>query len=386
MNFGTAFYLVSQLPAQVCGAALLLVFLAQAFVSVRYPQNDRHIRAWFSNIDYRRALWLLAGVVLFALLQVVVLPYALSPFTIVHAALYVVLFGAQRRWRSAQVSHRALLFIAWLNFAILVACALPAVREIFFIEKAGGLRFQSYYSEPSVAAFTYVFNLQQLWAQRARRGSAAAMAVSLICLMPTFSGSGLGLLMLLVLANFGTGQGVLRSVALLVLMAFALVVVRFLAADAFDQMLVARMQGIVGIGGQADNSTFLRFVAPWLFLSDMVGNGNFGWTGVGLGGLVNYVDRNQVHLWFLVDFNGDTVYAINNGYAVVLGLFGLPLGILSLIILLVLVYRSPEPRGNKTMLLAYPFFSGYLIHPFIWLLLADGIWRKAPAPAPEAQR
>lgn len=380
MNFGTAFYLVSQVPAQACGVVLLLLFLIQAFIGVRFASDDRRVRDWFSTIDYRRAAWLLAGVVLFAMGQLLFLPYPLSPFTIVHMALYVVLFGAQRGWRDARVSHGVLLFVAWLNVAILVSSVLPPLRDIFFIERSGGLRFQSYYSEPSVAAFTYVFNLQQLWSQRTRRGSVAGMACSLVCLLPTFSGSGLALLMLLVLTNFGTGQGLVRSAGLLFLMLLGLVLVRFIAADAFDQMLVARLQGIVGVSGQADNSTFLRFVVPWLFLADMITNGNFAFTGVGLGGLVNYIDRNQVHLWYLVDFNGETLYSINNGYAVVMALFGLPIGILLLVILLYLVYRSPESRANKTMLLAYPFFSGFLIHPFIWLLLADAIWRKAPAP------
>lgn len=383
MNFGTVFYLVAQVPAQYCGMVLLLVMLGGVIYSAQFPSRDSEFAAWFCRLDYTRALIILTSVVALALAQASLLPYALSAFTVVHLALYLVLFGAQRPQASAEPLIGAILLITALNALALLGSVLEPVRNLMFIEKVGGLRFQAFYAEPSVAAFTYVFNVHVLWQRRHERYAGLFLGLNLLFLLLTFSGSGLmllGLLLLVQLRRMTSTMVVFRAFGLLVL---GLVTLRLALPEAFEQMFVVRLTGIAT--SQIDNSTFLRFVAPWLFINDLANNQNYLWTGTGIGGLIPYIQRFEGRLWFLVNYDGESLYALNNGYALVISLLGLPLALLLLGLTLYKVFKAKSDSSVKALFLAYPFFSGYLIHPLVWLLLAGVVWptRQATGAKPD---
>lgn len=367
MNFATAFYLAAQVPARFSGAVLLLLVAAGLLLQSQRPRS-----ATVSGVialDWQRAVLAVCCVGLLAIFQALWLPNDNKALTVAHLLVYVVLFLARDRGQRQDVAGAAVALTTLLTLLLLLSFPLPALRDIAYVEKVGGYRFQSYFSEPSLAAFLLIFNLNQLWLSGLEKPwSRWLLVINLVCLIPTFSGSGMMLLALLVATHLRHNFSWRQALWFLLLLGVALVGLRTLFSAAFDQMLVARAAGL--LGNQTDNSTFVRFVVPWLFLRDLVQDDVHFWFGTGLGGLVDFIETNHQRLWYLVDYQGQTLANLNNGYVIVLALLGVPLG---LVLIISVVYRvgvSPADPKSKVLFLAYPFFSGYVSHPMPWLLLA----------------
>ena len=379
MNFATAFYLAAQVPPRFSGA--LLVLLVAAGLLMHWQRPPATAARGVIALDWQRAVLTVCGVGLLAIFQALWLPHDNRAVTVVHLLVYLVLFLARDRNQRNDVAAPAVAFTTLLSLLLLLSFPLPVLRDIAWVEKIGGYRFQSYFSEPSLASFVLIFNLHHLWLRGLERPWARPLVlINLICLVPTFSGSGMMLLALLVVTHLRHNFSWRQALLFLLLLAVTLFGLRTLFTAAFDQMLIARAAGL--LGNQTDNSTFLRFVVPWLFIRDLVQDDVHFWLGTGIGGLVDFIESNHHRLWYLVDYQGQTLVNLNNGYAIVLSLLGVPLGLLLTGAVVWRVWTSPAEPTSKVLFLAYPFFSGFVIHPMPWLLLALAMARlRQPTPA-----
>jgi len=373
MNLGNLLYWAAQFPPQFCGIVLLLFIVVASLFALIFPNSWSYFQRWAIWLDYRKVLYLTAGLLFFTLLQAVLLPYPLSLFTTLHLGFYLIFYGASRKNASSHVSFRSINIVTWLNVAILFGSIFLPIREVAFIEKMGGLRFESFYSEPSYAAFIYLFNMQQLWMRRHQEHILLLLFLNFACLLFTFSGSGFALLFLLLVIHLSVGAKLNVRVKLFIALASGIVLLKMLAGDAFDQMLISRFQGIAS--SEIDNSTFLRFVAPWLFLDGLAEKELHFYLGAGIGGLTEYINYYRAELGYFVDYADQDVNVLNNGYAIIVALLGFPLGTAILLWMFGKTWKSKLHLSNKLLFIAYPFFSGWVIHPLFFLLMALSMWK-----------
>lgn len=382
MNFATTFYLAAQAPPRLSGAVLLLVFFSLWLAHLQRPRSDD--ATGVIALDWQKAVLTVCLVGLLALFQAIWLPYENRIVTVVHLLVYLVLFMSRDRQQSYEVAPWAIVLTTGVSVLLLLGYLIPAVRDFAYVEKISGFRFQSYLPEPAAAAFVLIFNLHLLWLRGLNQPWARPLlAANLVCLAATFSGSGLALLALLIATHLRHNFSLRRALLFALLLVALLLGLRLLFPEAFNQMVITRVTAI--LGSQADNSTFLRFVVPWLFIRDLVQDDLHFWLGTGIGGMVDFIESNHHRLWYLVDFQGQTLTSLNNGYAVVMSLLGIPLGLTLIVWAIWLIWRSPAPPTSKVLTLAYPFFSGFIIHPFFWLLLALGLttlWPVRPNGQP----
>lgn len=374
MNLGNLLYWSAQFPPQFSGIVLLLFVVGESLLVLVSSNSRSYSQEWAIWLDYRKVLYLTAGLLFYIILQKVLLPYPLSPFTALNLGFYLILYGSSRKTASNFVSFKSISIVSWMNAVMLFGSALLPIREIAFIERIGGIRFESFYIEPSYAAFIYIFNMQQLWMRRHEERISILLLINLICLLVTFSGSGLTLLILLLIIHLSTGSRLNVRIKLLIVLAGGLILLKMFAGEAFNQMLLTRFQGIAS--GEIDNSTFLRFVAPWLFLDGLASKDLHFFLGTGIGGLTEYIKHYRAELGYLVVYSGEDIFEINNGYAIIVALLGLPLGIGVLVWIIWRAWRSKSDVSYKMLFIAYPFFSGWVIHPLFFLLMALALWRK----------
>jgi hypothetical protein len=367
MNLGNLLYWAAQFPPQFCGIMLLILIAVASLIVLLFPKNCFYSEYWAIWLDYRKVLYINACLLFFTSLQAILLPYPLNPFSILQLGLYLLLCGASRKITSNFVSFKSINYVTWLNVVILVISLFPSIRDFTFIETPSGFRFKSFYSEPSYAAFIYIFNMQQLWMRRHQEQISVLLLVNFTCLLFTFSGSGVALLLLLLLIHLSVGMRFNVRIKLLVVLILGLSLLKILAGDAFNQMLIARLQGIAN--NEIDNSTFLRFIAPWLFLDGLIAKNLHFYLGTGIGGMVEYINYYRSDFGYLVDYSGQYVDAVNNGYVIIVALLGLPLGAITLFWIFKRVWKSKMHLSDRLLFLAYPFFSGWVIHPLFFLLM-----------------
>jgi hypothetical protein len=259
--------------------------------------------------------------------------------------------------------------VVWLNTLLLLTFFIDEVRDFFWYENLGQYRFRSYYFEPSIAALIYVLNIQIIWTVvRKTWESVILIAVSLVGLLLTYSGS--GILLLGVMMMTGIRWSRLVPMLKIIIVAAPPLILWSLTpegAAAIDEMIVQRAFSILML--EYDNSVYLRAVAPFIFLSDQLESVTYTLAGFGVGGLKNYMLSNESSLMYFRNFAGEFMTSINNGYVVLIALVGLPMAAFCLAWLGARVVRSPAPSALKVYVLLYPFVSGFVIHPLIWLLV-----------------
>jgi hypothetical protein len=373
MNVGNLLYWAAQVPTQFSGIVLFLFIVIVSLYSLIFRLSWSFSKNWAIWLNYRKIIYITTGLLLFALIQAVLLPYPLSPLTTLHLGFYLILYGAARKNASNYVSFRSINIVTWLNFAMLVGSTLLPIREVAFIEKVGGLRFESFYVEPSYAAFIYIFNVQQLWIRRLQEKVFLLLFVNFSCLLLTFSGSGLALLFLILVIHLSVGIKLKAKVKLLIVIISSILIVKIFADEAFDQMLISRFQSIVS--SDIDNSTFLRFVAPWLFLEGLAAKELHFFVGTGIGGMVQYINLYKFELGYLAIYSGESVSSLNNGYAIIVALLGFPVGVTIILWMFGKTLKSKSKLSHKILFIAYPFFSGWIIHPLFFLLLIMSFWK-----------
>lgn len=374
MNFGNLLYWASQFPPEICGIVLLLFIAVASAVALLIPKSRVNYQYWAIWFDYRKTLYICIGLFLFTLLQAVLLPYSLNLMSVLNAGFYLILYGASNKSALNLIPMRSIATVTWLNLALLVGSFLMPIREITFIEVVGGARFQSIYTEPSYAAFIYILNLQQLMMRRSEERSYILIAINISCLLITYSGSGFSLLLLLILTSMSSKisiGGKIKYFALLVAISLLLLI---FAGDAINQIVTSRWIGI--LNGEIDNSVFLRFVAPWIFLDGLASESIHFFIGAGIGGITEYINFYRAELGYLVFFDGAEASALNNGYAVIIALLGFPLGFGVLSWIFFRVWKSKSDVTYKVLFIGYPFFSGWVIHPLFFLLMALTLWRQ----------
>lgn len=368
LGAGSALYLASQFQPAFAGLALVVVLLFSA-VGRHQPAGLYRGPSRALALRPELALLLVALIGLVFIVQALLLPNAVKPFSAAHLLIYLVV--ALARWDSgpnwpALPLVRA---VSVVNALLLLTLFVPVLADSFWYENLDQRRFRAFYFEPSIAAVVYVLNLVVLWHASPRgRRELPYVACNLLCLVLTFSGSGFLLLAAVLASSLGRGRlaGLGRYALLALPLGLAWAMTESGSA-AIQNLVLSRVSGIASL--EYDNSVHLRAVAPLLFVVDFLDAGLNTWLGAGIGGIESYVDLRAGALWFLVDFAGNLVPHINNGYVVVLALVGLPAGSLLVLLWLGLLLRAPVPRALKVYALLYPLFSGFVIHPLLWLLV-----------------
>jgi hypothetical protein len=381
LGAGSVLYLASQFQPAFAGLALLVLLLLSAFGPSQPAGPLRAAsRALALRPDATLLLVALSGLVFIA--QSLLLPNEIKPFSAVHLLAYLVVALARREHGPNWPALPLVRAVSLVNALLLLTLFVPVLADIFWYENLGQRRFRAFYFEPSIAAVVYVLNLIVLWhASPQPRRELPFVACNLVCLVLTFSGSGFVLMAAVLASSLGRGRlAGLGRYALLAVPAAVAWALTESGSAALQELVLSRAAGIAAL--EYDNSVHLRAVAPLLFVADFLEAGRNTWFGAGIGGIESYVDLRAGSLWFLVDFAGNLVPHINNGYVVVLALLGLPLGSLVILLWLVLLARARVPRALKVFALLYPLFSGFVIHPLLWLLVVMLGWSARPAHVP----
>jgi hypothetical protein len=375
MALTTLLYIASQFPPQFCGVVAIILFLANNVLRISFHGNTLGIKVTNRHLSYVKSALIVSVILFIITLQALLFAYPLSTISILQTSFYAVLIGAGRLESHGPVPKNLIASVTWLNVLVLFFSLHPQVQAMAFFETPGGLRYQSIYIEPSYAAFIYLFNIVELIKIKRTEKVDGLIFLNILLIFITFSGSGLALLLLFLMAyviekfSFKSKLKV-ASVVIALLTTFI-----FSARSAFNEMVLSRWQGI--LTGDIDNSVFLRFVAPWVFLDQMAGRWVHFMAGVGIGGINEYINYYRSELAFLQFYDGSDATGLNNGYAVILAMMGFPFGFGLICLIIFLVWRSNSAISSKALLLAYPFFSGWIVHPLYILMLAIVIKKTA---------
>ncbi|MEI6320516.1 MAG: hypothetical protein WCS09_18530 [Pseudomonadota bacterium] len=371
LSVGDALYLSSQVMPAFAGMVLLAIVMVQAVFRLLSGPKARAAGPIGTAGDLHpvKLAIVISLVGLIFIVQSMMLPHEVRAGTAIHLLIYLVVVFAHRSLIASWPSLQLVRWVVWVNTILLLTFFLDGAREVFWYENLGQYRFRSYYFEPSIAALMYVLNILIIWSSgRRSRDSMLLISMSLAGLLLTYSGSGILLLALIMMTGISWKQ--LAPVLKIVLIVIPLLILWSLTpqgAEAIDDLIVQRVVGIVAL--EYDNSVHLRAVAPFIFLADQLETATHALIGFGVGGLENHILTNESSLLYLTNFAGELMTSVNNGYVVLIALVGLPTAILCFAWLGVRVVSSPGPSGLKVYIVLYPFFSGFVIHPLIWLLV-----------------
>ncbi len=375
LSVGDALYLSSQVMPAFAGIVLLAIVTVQAvFRLLRGLLRGSKARVAgpigaAGDLHPVKVAIVISLVGLIFIVQSMMLPHEVRVGTAIHLLLYLVVVFAHRSLIASWPSLQLVRWVVWVNTILLLTFFLDGVREVFWYENLGKYRFRSYYFEPSIAALIYVLNIMIIWScGRQSRDYMLLISMSLAGLMLTYSGSGILLLALIMMTGIKWRRlALILKIALIVIPPMVFWSLTPQGAEAINDLIVQRVVGIVTL--EYDNSVHLRAVAPFIFLAEQLETATYALIGFGVGGLENHILTNESSLHYLTNFAGELMTSINNGYVVLIALVGLPMAILCLAWLSVRVVSSPAPFGLKVYIVLYPFFSGFVIHPLIWLLV-----------------
>ncbi len=372
MGVGSALYLAAQALPGYSGLVLVLIFVSQFLMRflLRLGPGPIGVQPIAGDFSALRVLLILIAVILIFVAQTTALPHELKPQTFMHLIVYLFVALGHRSQIPSWPSIRLVRLIVWINSCLLLTYFFHDFRAIFWAENVGQFRFRSYFYEPSIAALVYGLNIIIILERgRRARDSWILIALSGLGLFLTFSGSGFALLAVIIFASLYEKKSIKSVLPLLSFMlALLLVSNTFLLPYLVTEELIFRRIELI-FEANADHSAYLRFVAPFLFSYHQLSSGLYGFFGVGIGGIENYISANAADLWFLIEYTGDLSTNLNNGYAVLLALTGLPIWLALLAAATRRVVRSSTPLSLKMFLVFYPMFSGFVIDPLLWLLL-----------------
>lgn len=380
LSTGSVLYLAAQFPPAFTGVAMLLLVMWSA-VGPAQPLDRLHSRWRAIALRPDRVVLIVAAIGAVVLVQSMVLPNDLKPFTAAHLIAYSIVALARRDWAPDWPAATFVRAVSVVNAALLLSFFLPGLTEVFWFEFVGQYRYRSFYLEPSIAAIIAVLNLVVLWhSGGGGRREFPYIVCNLLCLALTFSGSGLLLLGVVLIASIRRSNATVGwRYGLLVVPAVIAWTSSESGGAAIQELIVGRAAGILSL--EYDNSVHLRAIAPMLFVAELLDGGLHTWLGAGIGGIESYVLQHARDMWFMVDFAGDTVAEINNGYVVVIALFGVPLGVVFILLWLTVLVRARVPAALKAYVILYPLVSGFVIHPLFWLLVVMIGSRSRTSPA-----
>ncbi len=237
--------------------------------------------------------------------------------------------------------------------------------EVLWGKVGDTYRFRSYFSEPARAAAMYALNIYLVnFVVKKALVKMVLLLMSLVCIAATYSGTGivLGLVMLLPYLKQ-------RAVVFAMPVVLLLGMVWVSSDEGFTDRISQRVSGI--LAGEVDNSTFQRFFAPFLFISEQVSATDTLLFGHGIGGMEPYIRQNPGNYAFLVNpYSHELIPKSSNGYVIMLSWFGFPLGLFLMLLWIALMVPLKRPLSLKLFVLLYPFFAAWLLHPFFMLLLS----------------
>ena len=367
MPITSILYLSSQFPPLICGLIFFFLLLSNKIIAYTYSHRKLKFEVSYGRISYPVATIIFSIILIISTIQALLFPYSLNIVSILQIIFYLIVLDAARKESLNYVPVKLISLITWLNFIVLILSIHPLIRDYTFFEMPGGLRFQSIYVEPSYAAFIYILNFIELNKQRKFEKVNSLMLINALLALITFSGSGIALLLIFLITHMVSKINFKTKIKILFMLIILFTIFYFSARTSFDEMILSRWEGI--ISGEVDNSVFLRFIAPWMFVEQMSERFMHLLLGVGVGGLNGYINYYRNELPFLVFYEGSEATGLNNGYVIILVTLGVPFGFCFLLWIFWLVWRSKSSIISKALLLAYPFFSGWIIHPLYILML-----------------
>ena len=277
---------------------------------------------------------------------------------ILYCCLFILLVSSSE---FSEIRLEVLRGFVYINALLLILGHLfPVIGNLVFDEQLLIMRYRGLTLEPSIIGIILSWCFYYLLSLGVKH-SLLAIFLCIVIIIATFSGSAyilLGVASLLALN--------LRNLAFLVAIMIFTAPIFFLFDAGLQGLVFQRIENIAS--GNISNSTFLRFVAPFLVLSDMIETTPLSYLfGVGIGFSEGYLSQNSDVFYYLRDYKFNFVPKINNGITVIIVNFGLVMSIFLLIHAVLQAYK------NQTMPLLFLFFStlfftGHIFSPIFMLM------------------
>jgi hypothetical protein len=250
-------------------------------------------------------------------------------------------------------------FISVLNFVLLFTYFFD-LRDMLFYENLSFFRFKSLYMEPSIIALCTVLNMVLLFLYDVSKLKKYFILINAVVLFFTFSGSGFGILLGLLLL-YGLKKVSIKNLLFLGIALF----VSMLYIEHIDNAFTHRVISL--LSGNFDTSAVLRFFAPFELITNIIKSNPINlFFGVGDPRLFIKANFSQFELFYL--WNGEPTYQVNNAYAVMFGMGGILL-ILSMVSN-ILFTRKKTHYLIYAYVLLFPFFSGHFVSIHFFFLVA----------------
>lgn len=300
---------------------------------------------------------------------------------VLHGSIYLVVLLSLRGHIRISPPEKTIALLTIISLFFLFASPVLAIQDIAFVEKVNGLRFRSYFSEPAAAAIVFCLHISLIQGSRSKLLKNFVIFGNSLLVLFTFSGTGL-ILLSVVLFQW---QIVRWSIPIVMGVVVAALIFGLVLPYQFESIVLSRAEQI--LTGDISNSTFLRFVAPFMVLGDAFRSLDVILTGVGIGSLSEYLIFNHSLFGYLRDFSGNRVDVLNNGYAIILILLGAPTGVTLLLYMARTVLRSNADTKAKIFFICLPMFTGVVWSASFWFsfLVAAGVLsfsQGKPEPRP----
>lgn len=327
------------------------------FLVISYAQQLKLARFYIQNLVialFFLCLLLIATVVQFDYFYDI--PSLISG--ILYCCLFILVVSSSAY---VEIKLRVLRGFVYINALLLILGYLfPVIGDLVFDEQLLIMRYRGLTLEPSIIGIVLSWCFYYLLSLGAKQ-SLLAVFLCVVIIVATFSGSAyilLGIASLLALN--------LRNLAFLTVIMILCLPLFFLFDAGLQGLVFQRIENIAS--GNISNSTFLRFVAPFLVLSDMIDTTPLSYLfGVGIGFSEGYLSQNSDIFYYLRDYKFNFVPKINNGITVIIVNFGLVMGFS------LLVHAVWQASKNHTMPLLFLFFStlfftGHIFSPIFMLM------------------
>ena len=357
------FYLAAQFGVRVTGFATLALFV-YFFIRDRLYESKKVL-----ILDYLKLTFSIGLLSVFFFVQSQFLDNSLRITTLLHLALYASMTFAVKCDASPMPPLSLVRIVTIANFFLIFTFFVPGLKDFFWYENVGMYRYRSFYFEPSILAIFCVFNILVLYSSGVR-GNFLYLIGNFLSLMVTVSGSGFFLLLLCVFVEIRFKNLVRFGLIFLVAVPLGMIILRYMGFyDSLLEQILGRISGVFET--QTDGSAQVRFVASYQYLSVLSGDLRSFFLGSGIGGIQSFMAEHTESLWFFINYDGEFLSEINNGYVVLIAIFGFPIGLFFLIKYISLFLRSDFHKSYRAFAVFYPFFSGFVIHPLFFLLVSS---------------
>ncbi|WP_028834557.1 hypothetical protein [Pseudoalteromonas sp. 6BO_GOM-1096m] len=249
-----------------------------------------------------------------------------------------------------------------VNLLCVILSVHPIFTEVFFVFSSGFFRFKSIFFEPSFLAIFSAFAFVYLHSRPSVSFFSPWKLLNLLFILLSFSGSGVFLVLLPLLIYF-LSKFKLSTIFYGFLVGCVVYYVFFIMFP--DNLLTQRVNST--LEGNISQSTLLRFYAPVEFVQHVFNHASLLEILFGVGDPRIYIQNFHDDFKYFYIYSGEPTYELNNGYAVLLSMFGF-VGLLAFFCF-VFSYLRRDNLLYFSFFIMLPFFSGHYVSLFYFFFI-----------------